>query len=43
MAAVFLEALAAALAEGIVAAIGYCLRKIRRWWRKRRKRDGGGE
>lgn len=34
----FLEFFIAALAEGLVAAIGWCIRKARKWARKR-KRD----
>lgn len=36
----FLEYLMAALAEACVTAIGWSIRKIRKWLRKRNKRNG---
>lgn len=35
----FLEALMYALAEGLVAALGWCARKTIRWMKKRRKKQ----
>lgn len=35
----FLEYLIASLAEGTVAAVGWTIRKLRKWWRKRKRED----
>ena len=36
----FLEYLVAALADALVAALGWTIRKVRKWWRNRNKRNG---
>jgi hypothetical protein len=35
----FVDALLAALAEGAVAALGWTIRKVRKWWRKRQRKN----